>query len=348
MRITTSHLRNGLDSYVLTNNNGMSVTILNYGATIAGIQVPDRDGQFANVVLGHENLDDFIGGPYYFGGTLGRFANRIAEARFTLDGREYRVTENRNGAMLHGGTVGFDKKFWKTKIDSSDDIRSLVLSLVSPDGDEGFPGNIEIKVSYTVGEANELILHYVATTDKPTVINISNHAYFNLTGSTANTVLGHVVMIKGSKYTPIDVHSIPTGEMDKVANTPLDFRNPSVVGARIDDDFDQLKKANGYDHNWVLDDWHGSVRQVATVYEPMTGRKMVVLTDQPGLQFYSGNNLNAVISSKDGMEIGCRSGLCMECQHFPNSPNEPSFPSVVLKPGEVYVQTTIYRFSVEK
>jgi aldose 1-epimerase len=344
--IVCQRLGNNLESYVLSNRQGMRVTILNYGATIAGIVVPDRNGTFADVTLGHDDLRNYVNGRYYFGATVGRFANRIAGGHFSLNGKEYHVTRNSKGNLLHGGTVGFDKKFWQARIAEDADGPTLELRLVSLDGDEGFPGTLEANVRYSVTENNELRIQYSAITGRPTVINLTNHGYFNLSGSAARSILDHELMIVADQFTPTDVQSIPTGTIEDVAGTPFDFRKQARIGDRIEDNHDQLKFAKGYDQNWVLNDYHGAVRKVATLYDPLTSRFMEVLTDQPGIQFYSGNYLDGLQRGKEGVPWRPRSGLCLECQHFPNSPNEQKFPSVVLNPGEVYSQTTIYRFSI--
>ncbi|MDE3058850.1 MAG: galactose mutarotase [Bacteroidota bacterium] len=332
-------------SYVLSNNRGMSITVLNYGATLARIEVPDRQGNAADVLLGHEKLKNFIGGRFYLGGTIGRYANRIKAGRFKLDGKEYQVTVNSKGNMLHGGTVGFDKKFWEASIDEAKN--AVEFSLISPDGEEGFPGTMEIKAAYELSDDNEVRIRYRATTDKTTVVNLTNHAYFNLTGNPAGSILDHILMINAEKFTPTDGASIPTGEIENVAGTPMDFTTPAKIGARIDDDDIQLRQSKGYDHNYVLNDFNGSVRTAATVYDPSCGRLMEVLTDQPGVQFYSGNNLDGAMQGKKGIYYQPRAGLCLECQHFPNSPNEKKFPSAVLEPASVYTQNTVYKFSVK-
>jgi len=344
MGIIRKKIDRELESFVLTNRTDVRVTILNYGATIASIEVPDSKGQIADVVLGHCDLKNYVGGRFYFGGTIGRYANRIARGRFVIDGKEYQVTANRNGDHLHGGAVGFDKKFWQASVDEGQQCPSLEFRLVSPDGEEGFPGTMDVKVIYSLTEDNELQIQYMAISDRPTVINLTNHSYFNLTGSAANSILDHVLMIDADEFTPINSLSFPTGEMVKVDGTPMDFRKPTRIGERIDSDYDQLKFAGGYDHNWVLNDFNGFVRKVATLYEPNSGRLMEVLTDQPGFQFYSGNYLDGSVKGKGNILISKRSGVCLECQHYPDSPNHTEFPSVVLKPGETYKQTTIYKF----
>jgi aldose 1-epimerase len=344
--INSDHSRDSLDSIMLTNRNGMRVTILNYGATMARIEVPDRDGSIGNVLLGHEDLSGFVGGRFYLGATVGRVANRIAGGRFSLDGREYRLSGNNKGNMLHGGFSGFDKKIWDMRTIQDATEPGVELTLVSPDGDEGFPGEVTITTRYTLTAKNELAIRYTARTDQPTMVNLTNHAYFNLSAFAENSILNHVLTIDASAYTPIDDRSIPTGEVLPVEGTPLDFRTPTAVGARIGDNFNQLTIANGYDHNFVLGKYDGSVRTVATLYEPVTGRVMEVSTDQPGMQFYSGNYLDGALRGCGGAVYTQRSGLCLECQHYPNSPNEPKFPSVIVRPGSEYRHNTIYKFSI--
>lgn len=345
-QIAVTHLDRNVDSFLMRNREGMSVAIINYGATIAGIEVPDRSGRIEEVTLGHEDPVNHIGGRYYLGAVVGRYANRIAGGRFKLHGEQIQVTTNTKGNHLHGGLVGFDKRFWNAKIKDEGDDSSLELSLVSPDGEEGFPGRMDVTVTYSLNDQNELMIDYRATTDKPTVLNLTNHAYFNLTGSTANSVLNHVLHINADKFTPTDEMSIPTGEFADVAGTPMDFRTPTVIGDRIDANFDQLVSSKGYDKNWVLNGYSRNVRKAATVFDPSSGRKMEVMTDQPGIQFYTGNYLDGTMTGKKGIRYEKRSGLCLECQHFPDSPNQSNFPSVVLEPGEVYRQTTIYKFSI--
>lgn len=346
IKIASEYHDNNLYSFELKNSKGMSVTILNYGATIAKIEVPDRNGIIADVTLGHDNFSNYIGGRYYFGATIGRFANRIFKGRFCLDGKEYQVAVNKAGNLLHGGFEGFDKKFWNSRFIEYKEGSALELTLISPDGEEGFPGTMEIKVIYSVSDNNELKIKYMAASDKATVINLTNHAYFNLTGFATTSILGHILKINADNFTPINDISIPTGKIENVASTPLDFRSLYKIGERIENNFDQLKFANGYDHNWVLNNFNGDVREAATLYEPISGRVMEVLTDQPGIQFYSGNFLDATFEGKNEVKYQQRAGLCLECQHFPNSPNEKNFPPVILRPGQVYKQTTIYKFSV--
>ncbi len=337
----------GLESYTLANGNGMSVTIINYGAAIAKIVVPDRGGVLADIVLGHDDPKGYIGGRFYLGATVGRFANRIAAGHFVLRGKEYHVTKNRNGNLLHGGNLGFDKKFWKTRIVQAGENPAIELKLLSPDGDEGFPGNLDAAILYTVTQDDELRIDYTAVTDKTTVINLTNHGYFNLTGSAENSILDHVLTINADTFIPTDDAGLPTGEMRDVSGTPMDFRKLTAVGDRIGVDYDQLKNSEGYDKNFVLNGYDGEVHEAAVLYEPVSGRVMEVLTDQPGLQFYSGNYLDGAMEGKNGVYYRERTGLCLECQHFPDSPNRQNFPSTTLEPGDVYRQTTIFRFSVD-
>ena len=331
-------------SYTLSNDNGMSTTIINYGATVVKLKVPDKNGKIEDVILGYDSLSSYVKGSSYFGGIVGRYGNRIAKGRFTLDGKEYQLPINNGVNSLHGGTIGFNKRVWEAKELSGP---ALQLTYVSPDGEEGYPGTLTITVTYSLTDKNGLKIDYKATTDKPTILNPTNHCYFNLSGDPNNTILNNIVMINADKFTPVDSTLIPTGQLEDVANTPLDFRKPTEVGKRINDDFQQLKYAGGYDFNWVLNNYNGSVREAATVYDSTSGIFMKVLTDQPGLQFYTGNFLNGKDRGKYGIYYKFRTGLCLECQHFPDSPNEKNFPSTVLRPGHTYTQTTIYEFSVK-
>ena len=339
-------LQNGenIYSYTLTNNNGMSATIINYGATVVNLHVPDKNGKIEDVILGYDSLSSYVKGASYFGGIVGRYGNRIAKGKFTLDGKEYQLPTNNGVNSLHGGTIGFNKRVWEAKeLNGS----TLQLTYVSPDGEEGYPGTFTLTVTYSLTDKDGLKIDYKATTDKPTILNPTNHCYFNLTGNPNNTILNHILMINADKFTPVDSTLIPMGQLEDVANTPMDFRKPTEIGKRINDDFQQLKFAGGYDHNWVLNNYNGSVREAATLYDSTSGILLKVLTDQPGIQFYSGNFLDGKDKGKDGIYYKFRTGLCLECQHFPDSPNEKNFPSVVLKPGETYTQTTVYEFSVK-
>ena len=339
-------LQNGenIYSYTLTNKNGMSATIINYGATVVKLKVPDKNSKIEDVILGYDSLSSYVKGASFFGGIVGRYGNRIAKGKFTLDGKEYQLPINNGVNSLHGGTIGFNKRVWEAKEISGP---ALQLTYVSPDGEEGYPGTLTLSVTYSLTDNNGLKIDYIATTDKPTILNPTNHCYFNLTGDPNNTILYHVLMINADKFTPVDSTLIPTGQLEDVANTPLDFTKPTEIGKRINEDFQQLKFAGGYDHNWVLNNYNGSVREAATLYDSASGILLKVLTDQPGIQFYSGNFLDGKDRGKDGIYYKFRTGLCLECQHFPDSPNEKNFPSVVLRPGETYTQTTVYEFSVK-
>ena len=329
--------------YTLTNSHGVEVRAMNYGGIILSIRVPDRKGQLADIVLGHDTLEGYIPNPPYLGAIVGRFANRIANGTFTLDGKTYTLPKNDGPNTLHGGvTRTFDKVVW----DGEPKGRSGVsFTYLSKDGEEGFPGNLKVTVTYTLTDANALIIDYEATTDKSTPINVSQHSYFNLKGQGNGDILDHEIMINADRFTPVDKNLIPTGELASVAATPFDFRKPTAVGARINDDNDQLKKGHGYDHNFVLDSGGGKLSEAAEVYEALSGRVMTVLTDQPGVQFYTGNFLDGTIKGKGGKVYGHRAALCLETQHFPDSPNHPKFPSTELKPGQKYHTVTIFRFS---
>jgi aldose 1-epimerase len=331
-------------SYNLSNSKGMSATIINYGATVVKLEVPDRNGKIHDVILGYDSLSGYENGSSFFGGIVGRYGNRIAKGRFTLDGKEYQLSINDGVNHLHGGTVGFNKKLWHEKIIEGN-IPKLQLTYISPDGEEGYPGKVTLTVTYSLTDENGLEIDYKATTDKPTIINPTNHCYFNLSGSPENTILDEILMINADKYTPVDKTLIPTGKLENVANTPMDFTKPKVIGKDINAEFEQLKFAGGYDHNWVLNNFDGKVRKVASVFDSSSGRYMEVITDQPGIQFYSGNFLDGTTKGKEGIYYKHRTGMCLECQHYPDSPNEKNFPTVVLRPGEVYRQTTIYKFS---
>jgi aldose 1-epimerase len=333
--------------YTLTNASGCKVGIINYGAIVRSIVVPDKDGKFQDVVLGYDSLQGYIQDKSYFGAIVGRYGNRIARGRFRLDGKEYQLTINDGENHLHGGKKGFFKAYWDATIVDDTLQPSLALTLTSPDGDEGYPGTVTVTVTYTLTSTDELRIDYKGTTDKETILNPTHHSYFNLSGDLNNTILDELLTIEADSITPVDRELIPTGAIIPVAGTPMDFRTPKTIGSRINESYEQLLFGRGYDHNWVLRDYSGKVRRAAEVYDPRSGRLMTVFTDQPGLQFYSGNFLDGTIKGKDGVVYKHRSGLCLEAQHFPDSPNKPNFPSVVLKPGEVYHQTTIYQFSTK-
>ena len=331
-----------VELYTLKNAKGMEADISTYGGVVVALKVPDRSGKLGDVVLGFDDFKGYLIPPPYFGAIIGRYGNRIAHARFTLDGVEYKLAKNDGDNSLHGGTRGFDKVLWKAQQGPGN---SLELTYLSKDGEEGYPGNLSVKVVYTVTDNNELKIDYTATTDKDTVLNLTNHSYFNLKGEGNGNILGHEVMINADKFTPIDKGLIPTGELRSVAGTPFDFRQPHTIGERINENNEQLVLAHGYDDNFILNRTGPGLSLAARVTEPSTGRVMEVLTTQPALQFYTGNFLDGTIHGNGGKVYGRRSAFCMETQHYPDSPNQPSFPSTELKPGETYHETTVYRFS---
>jgi aldose 1-epimerase len=337
--------REAVELYTLTNANGMEARIMTYGGTVVSLKVPDRHGKLGDVVLGYETLDGYLKNSPYFGAIIGRYGNRIGKARFSLNGKEYTLGKNNGENTLHGGIKGFGTVVWKAKEVKSKDGGGLELTYLSKDGEEGFPGNLPVTVTYTLTSQNELKIEYSASTDKTTVVNLTNHSYFNLAGE--GNILQHELMINASRFTPVDAGLIPTGELRSVKGTPMDFTRSTVVGARIDQQDEQLTFGRGYDHNWVLNNGTGKLALAARAYEPVSGRVMEVLTTEPGLQFYSGNFLDGSITGKSGQAYKQRYGLCLETQHFPDSPNKPGFPSTVLKPGRRYETTTIYRFSAK-
>jgi len=327
--------------FSLTNEAGIEVKITNYGAIITTIKVPDREGKFADVVLGHDTLEGYVNRSRYFGALCGRYANRIAHGRFRLNDVEYSLAINNGENHLHGGLKGFDKVVWQaTEIPGG-----VELTYLSRDGEEGYPGNLESTVTYELTETNELQVEYLATTDQDTILNLTNHSYFNLAGD--GTILDHELTVNAEAFTPVNKGLIPTGEIRGVKNTPMDFTSSTPIGARIDNDYEQLSLAGGYDHNFVLRSELAALRRAARVYEPRSGRVLEVLTTQPGMQFYSGNFLNGSITGKNGRAYAKYSGCCFETQHFPDSPNQPGFPSTVLKPGERYRHTTVFKFSAQ-
>jgi len=333
-----------VDLYTLSNAAGMKAGIMTYGGTVVSLTAPDRTGKFADILLGLDDVASYQKGTAYFGALIGRYGNRIGHAQFKLDGATYKLAPNDNGNTLHGGLVGFDKRIWSATPGNGPDGQTLELNYVSKDGEEGFPGTLTTKVVYTLTPKNELKIDYTATTDKTTVVNLTNHSYFNLAGE--GDVLGHEVMIAADRFTPVDAGLIPTGELKPVAGTPFDFTKSTAIGARIEADDQQIKYGKGYDHNWVLNKQGAGLTKAAEVHEPKTGRVMEVLTTEPGLQFYTGNFLDGSLKGK-GKTYNRRNGFCMETQHFPDSPNKPDFPSTTLKPGETYKTTTVYRFSAK-
>jgi aldose 1-epimerase len=333
-----------INLYTLTNGKGMEVKISDYGGIVTSLKVPDRTGISVDVVLGFDSLDGYLKPGPYFGAIIGRYGNRIAHGKFSLDGVEYTLAKNNGENSLHGGIRGFDKRVWTVTSHSG---QSLQLTYLSKDGEEGFPGNLLTTVTYTLTSANDLRIDYAATTDKATVVNLTNHSYFNLAGQGTGDVLGHQVTIVADRFTPVDKTLIPTGELRNVAGTPFDFRQPHTIGERINANDEQLMLGKGYDHNFVLNRHSAGLELAARVIEPKTGRVLEVLTTQPGVQFYTANTLGPALAGKDGKVYGPHSAFCLETQHFPDSPNKPDFPSVVLKKGDHYLTTTVYRFSTE-
>ncbi len=331
--------------YTLSNSRGAEARIMNYGGIVQSLRVPDRHGNFDDVVLGYDDLAGYVANNPYFGCLVGRYGNRIGSAKFTLDGRTYTLAANNGPNSLHGGLKGFDKVVWNARTLVTKTGPALELTYVSKDGEEGFPGNLKVTAVYTLTEDNALRLDFTATTDKPTVVNLTHHSYFNLRGQGKGDILGHEVYINSDKTTPVDKELITTGEYASVAGTPFDFRKPTAIGARIDDPDTQLQYGPGYDHNWVINKPLGQLGLQARVYEPTTGRVMEVWSDEPGLQFYAGNFLDGTITGKGGAVYQRRNAFCMEPQHYPDSPNKPNFPSVVLRPGETFKNTIIYKFS---
>lgn len=330
--------------YTLSNANGVTAAITTYGARVVSLNVPDRTGKLGDVVNGFDSLDGYLQENPYFGAIVGRYGNRIGKGEFTLEGVKYKVPVNNGANSLHGGLRGFDKRVWTAKQPVAG--QKLELTYVSKDGEEGYPGTLTTAVTYTLTNDNELRIDYAASTDKPTVLNITNHSYFNLAGQGEGDVLGHELTINADKYTPVDAGLIPTGELRPVDGTPFDFRTPHAIGERIDDSKDeQIVFGKGYDHNWVLNGTMGTLRPVIKLVDPKSGRVMEVSTTQPGVQFYTGNFLDGTITGKGGKVYNRRFALCLETQHYPDSPNKPSFPSTELKPGEQHQSTTVFKFS---
>jgi aldose 1-epimerase len=334
-----------VDLYTLTNGKGVEAQIITYGGTVVSLKVPDSAGKLDNVVLGFSRLEDYAESSPYFGAIIGRYGNRIGGARFMLDGVSYQLPANDKTNSLHGGKKGFDKVVWQAQEVTGDSGPALRLSHRSPDGDQGYPGNLAVTVDYTLTDDNALRIQYSATTDKPTVVNLTNHSYFNLSGEASGDVMAQEIMINAERYTPVDPGLIPTGELAPVAGTPFDFTKPTAIGARIDEGHEQIVRGRGYDHNFVLNrPADNSLALAARVRDPKTGRTLEVLTTEPGVQFYSGNFLDATLVGTGGKVYRQTTGFCLETQHFPDSPNKPDFPSTVLRPSETYRTTTVYRF----
>jgi aldose 1-epimerase len=335
-----------VEIFTLFGDGGVVVRISNYGGVIVSVEAPGRDGKKADVVLGFQSLDGYLADRSFQGALIGRYANRIAKGRFVLDGKTYVLATNNGVNHLHGGTQGFGRKVWGARVLSDAKGEALELTLLSPDNDEGYPGSLNAKVVYSLGPDNGLAIDYTATTSKPTVVNLTNHTYFNLAGEGSGDILGHEIQIEADQFTPVDATLIPTGELRAVKGTPLDFTKSTPIGARIEDPYEQIAKGSGYDHNFVLRGPAGKPRLAARVQEPKSGRVLEVLTTQPGVQLYTGNFLDGSFSGKSGRPYHRRHALCLETQHFPDSPNQPKFPGVVLRPGQTYHETTVYRFTV--
>jgi aldose 1-epimerase len=335
-----------VEVYTLRNASGMQVRALTYGAIIQSIRVPDRSGHLADVTLGHDSLQGYLEASPYFGAVVGRYANRIARGRFTLEGRTYRLAANNGPNHLHGGLKGYDKVVWRASSFQRGGTAGLKLQHTSPDGDEGYPGTVRVTVTYTLTPGNELVVEYHATADQPTPVNLSQHTYFNLAGEGSGNILQHVLTVRADRYTPVDTTLIPTGKLASVAGTPFDFRVPTAIGARIDQAHPQLHRGKGYDHNFVLSRTGPGLFHAVHLAEPKTGRTLDISTTEPGLQFYSGNFLDGTITGKAGHVYAHRSGIVLETQHFPDSPNQPRFPSTILRPGQEYRSQTVFAFGV--
>lgn len=337
-----------VEIYTMTNAHGIQVRAMTYGGIITSLRVPDRKGQFDDIVLGYDTLDGYLQKTPYFGAIIGRYGNRIAKGRFRLDGVEYKLATNDGPNSLHGGIKGFDKVVWHAEPIENKDAVGVICTYTSPNGEEGYPGILKAKVTYTLNNQDELILDYDATTDKATPVNLTNHTYFNLAGDGKRDILDHEVMLNADHFTPVDKTLIPTGQIQSVKGTPMDFTKSMTIGARINQPHEQLVLGHGYDHNFVLNHKGEGLVLAARVYEPTTGREMEVLTTQPGVQFYTGNFLDGSITGKQGHVYKQRYGFCLETQHYPDSPNQPSFPSTILRPGQRYNTRTVYKFYVRK
>jgi aldose 1-epimerase len=335
-----------VELYLLKNSRDVEIEITNYGGIVVSLRVPDRRGEMADVVLGYDDLASYGKDKWHFGAIIGRYANRIADGKFRLNGQEYTLARNNGSNHLHGGVLGFEKVVWDAREDSAVPGRRLILEYVSEDGEEGYPGKLAVRVEYSLTDENEFRIKHTATTDKDTVVNLTNHSYFNLKGAAEGDILLHQLQLNADQFTPVNENLIPTGELRHVNRTPFDFTQPETIGARIYQNDSQLKFGRGYDHNWVLNmGMDGGLSLAATLYEPQSGRRMEIFTTEPGIQFYSGNFLDGTMRGKAGTAYGQHSGLCLETQHFPDSPNQANFPSTVLKAGERYESTTILKFS---
>ncbi len=338
-----------VEEFTLTNAHGIEVRAITYGAIITVIRTPDRFGKLADIVFGFDSLQGYLAQSPYFGAIVGRFANRIARGEFSLDGVTYHLATNNGPNSLHGGLRGFDKVLWTAEPVQSDSGAGVVFHYLSPNGEEGYPGNVDVRVTYMLTPRDELVVDYTATTDKATPLNLSQHSYWNLHGDGKGDILDHILTLDASAYTPVDSTLIPTGQITAVAGTPFDFRSPTVIGARIEQPNKQLRFGKGYDHNWVLDRPAGggtALVRAAGLVDSTSGRTLEISTSEPGIQFYSGNFLDGTITGKHGVVYGHRAALCLETQHFPDSPNHPNFPSTILRPGETYHSRTVFSFGL--
>ncbi len=336
-----------VDMYTITNSHGVEIKAITFGGIITSLQVPDKNGKMADVVLGFDKLGPYEENKPYFGAIIGRYGNRIANGEFKLDGKTYNLPKNDGPNTLHGGTKGFNKVVWKAEPFEKKDSAGVIFIYTSPDGDQGFPGNLKTKVTYTLNNNNELTFDYEATTDKATPVNLTQHSYFNLDGEGNGDILDHVLTLNADNFTPVDKTLIPTGKIEPVKGTPLDFTKPTEIGARINNDYEQLKLAGGYDHNFVLNGKMGAMRLAARAKDPKSGRVLEISTTEPGVQFYSGNFLDGTLTGKSGQKYQKHAGFALETQHYPDSPNHPNFPSTILRPGKTYHSRTMLKFSAE-
>jgi aldose 1-epimerase len=336
-----------VDVVTLRNDAGVEVRIMTFGAAVLSLRTPDRTGAPGDIVLGFDTVEPYTGRSPYLGAIVGRYGNRIAKGTFAIDGHAYKLATNDGANHLHGGVAGFDKRLWSSEPFTSDDAVGVKLRYTSADGEEGYPGTLQVAVTYSLNERNELTIDYHATTDKATVVNLTHHSYFDLGAGRSADVLGTELTINADRYTPVDAGLIPTGELAPVAGTPFDFRTPAAIGARIDHDHPQLITGHGYDHNWVLNRQTDGLPLAARAWDPVSGRTLEVRTTEPGLQFYSGNFLDGTLTGKSGRVYGRRSGFCLETQHFPDSPNHPDFPSTLLRPGQEYRSRTVFTFGAK-